>query len=150
MRSRAAQDALAAAFFTPRVEKVASVEPAGTVINQSPNAGTTAPLGSLVTISVSSGKVPQVLVPAVEGHTIEYAKAKLEHVGLVVKVVDQTVTDPGKVGHVLHQDPAAGEKVDKASTVTLTVGVAADGTGNGADAATSPATVAFARVRPPD
>jgi penicillin-binding protein 1A len=129
MRSKAAQAKLAAAYFTPKVEKVASVEPAGVVINQNPNAGATAQLGSLVTISVSSGKAPQVVLPALEGHSLDFAKAKLEHLGLVVKVVEQTVTDPSQDGKVLHQDPAAGEKVDKASTVTLTVGKL--GTGNG-------------------
>jgi penicillin-binding protein 1A len=129
MRSNAAQAKLVAAYFTPKVEKVASVEPAGVVINQSPNAGATAQLGSLVTISVSSGKAPQVVLPSLEGHSLDFAKAKLEHLGLVVKVVEQTVTDPSQDGKVLHQDPAAGEKVDKASTVTLTVGKL--GTGNG-------------------
>jgi membrane peptidoglycan carboxypeptidase len=131
MRSKAAQAKLADAFFTPKVEKVASVEPAGTVINQSPNPGVTAELGSLVTISVSSGKVPQVLLPSLEGHSIEFAKAKLEHLGLVVAVVKQTVTDPNKDGIVLHQDPAGDEKVDKGSTVTLTVGTLDTGTGHG-------------------
>jgi penicillin-binding protein 1A len=122
MRSNAAQQKLAAAFFTPKVVKVASVEPAGTVINQSPNAGATAPLGSLVTISVSSGKAPQVVIPDVEGHALDYAKTKLENLGLVVKVVEQTVTNPANDGKVLSQDPAAGEKVDKQTTITLTVG----------------------------
>jgi penicillin-binding protein 1A len=131
MRSKAAQQELADASFTPKVERVASVEPAGTVIHQTPNPGTTAPLGSLVTISVSSGHAPQVVVPPLEGRTEGFATTKLEQQGLVAKVVAQIVTDPDKVGVVLHQDPAAGEKVDKGSTVTLTVGATDQGNGNG-------------------
>jgi membrane peptidoglycan carboxypeptidase len=129
--SNHAQQELAEAHFTPRVEKVASVEPIGTVIRQEPSAGTMASLGSLVTIFVSSGEVPQVIVPDVAGHTLGFARAKLESAGLGVKVVEQVVDDPAKNGRVLAQTPKAGTRVDKGSKVTLTVGILDDGGGGG-------------------
>lgn len=134
-RSSHAQDELADAHFTPRLEKVASIQPMGTVIRQEPNGGALAPLGSLVTIFVSSGQIPQVVVPDVTEHTLGYARAKLVNVGLGVKVVEQVVDDPDKEGQVLAQNPKAGVRVDKASKVTLTVGVLDGGGGGGGGAA---------------
>ncbi|MBI3649024.1 MAG: PASTA domain-containing protein, partial [Actinobacteria bacterium] len=83
MRSKPAQANLVAASFTPSVEKVASLEPAGTVVDQAPKAGTTLELGSLVTISVSSGKAPKAAVPDVVGATVVDATAQLEAAGFV-------------------------------------------------------------------
>jgi hypothetical protein len=130
--SNHAQHELAEAHFTPRVEKVASVEPMGTVIRQVPSAGATAPLGSLVTIFASSGHVPQVVVPDVTGHSLEYAQKKLHNAGLGVTVVEEVVDHPADDGRVLAQSPKAGTRVDKASKVTLTVGILDDGGGGGA------------------
>jgi membrane peptidoglycan carboxypeptidase len=127
-----AQHELAEAHFTPRVETVASVEPKGTVIRQVPSAGATAPLGSLVTIFVSSGQVPQVVVPDVRGHSLKYAQKKLQNAGLGVAVVEKVVDDPADDGRVLAQSPKAGARVDKDSKVTLTVGILDDGGGGGA------------------
>jgi penicillin-binding protein 1A len=125
-----AEQELAEAHFTPNVKKVDSVQPVGTVIKQEPHAGTTAPLGSLVTIFVSNGEAPQVVVPDVTGHTLAYARLKLESNGLGVKVVEHVVVDPAKVGRVLAQAPKAGASVDKFTKVTVTVGVLDDGGGD--------------------
>jgi penicillin-binding protein 1A len=129
-RSEHAQKVLAEAHFTPREEKVASIEPKGTVIRQTPSGGSSAVLGSLVTIIVSNGKAPQVTVPDVVGHPLGFAKAKLTNAGLGVAVVEEVVTNPNQEGRVLAQSPKAGERVDKGTKVTLTVGVP-EGGGNG-------------------
>ena len=107
----------------PRVVKIASVRQKGTVINQAPNPGTNAELGSLVTIYVSSGAAPKVVVPGVVGHTQKFAELKLTNAGFTLKVEKKVVSVPSKVGKVLSQDPKGGEKAEKGSAVTIVVGV---------------------------
>jgi beta-lactam-binding protein with PASTA domain len=50
------------------------------------------------------------------------AKALLAGSGFRVRVVRQTVTDPGEQGIVLDQRPAGGANAPAGSTVTITVG----------------------------
>jgi penicillin-binding protein 1A len=118
----AAQQILADAGFSSRIEEVPSLRAEGTVVGQSPAGGTTAQLGTLVTLQVSSGKAPTTAVPNVVGQEATAARATLEGAGYVVKAVTQEVGDPKKDGIVLSMDPPAGTKVDKGSTITITVG----------------------------
>jgi penicillin-binding protein 1A len=119
-----AQNALANANFTPKVEIVPSAEAQGTVVAQTPSGGTSAELGSLVTIQVSSGVPAKVKIPDVVGLSQADAKAALEAAGFVVDVVEKHVSDPHNVGVVLIQDPVAGVKALQGTTVTITVGIA--------------------------
>ncbi len=121
--STAAQQILAEAGFSSRVEKVASLKPEGTVVSQSPGGGATAQLGTLVTLQVSTGKTPSVKIPEVKGMKADAARATLEDLGLVVHVVEKDVTDPNLDGVVLSTIPTAGTSVEKGSTVTMNVGV---------------------------
>jgi penicillin-binding protein 1A len=116
----AAQKLLQKANFSVRVQSVKSIKPSGTVVAQSPKPGTKVPLGALVTISVSNGKTPTVVVPDVVGLTQALAEKQLQAAGLVVKVV--TKKAPGHAGLVVAESPKAGTKVDAGSTVTITVG----------------------------
>ena len=120
--SGAAQQILAEAGFSSRVEKVASLKPEGTVVSQSPGGGATAQLGTLVTLQVSTGTAPSVKIPEVKGMKAEAARATLEDLGLVVHVVEKDVTDPKLDGVVLSTIPTAGTSVEKGSTVTMNVG----------------------------
>ena len=79
-------------------------------------------LGSAVTINISTGVAPKVVVPDVVGQTQDAATAALQADGFVVVVVYQMVIDQQQIGIVLSQDPAAGKKVAQGSTVTITVG----------------------------
>jgi penicillin-binding protein 1A len=124
LRSERAQNVLAAANFTPRVEMVASAQPKGTVLAQTPGGGASAELGSLVTIEVSSGVPTKVKVPDVLGMSRSDAKAALEAAGFVVEIVEKHVSDPEHVDVVLAQDPSAGTKALQGTTVTITVGSA--------------------------
>jgi serine/threonine-protein kinase len=119
----AAQQILAHANFSSRLEQVASLRPKGTVVNQSPGGGATAQLGTLVTLQVSNGRTPSVKIPAVKGMKEAAARAALEHAGLVVHVAEVEVTDQKLVGVVLGTVPPAGTKVDTGSGVTMNVGV---------------------------
>ncbi len=58
-------------------------------------------------------------VPLVTGRGIITARTELQNDGFVVNVIDQT--DPKPAGTVVGQNPLAGAKADKGSTVTLTV-----------------------------
>jgi membrane peptidoglycan carboxypeptidase len=119
----AAQRILADASFSSRIEPVHSLRPEGTVLGQDPPGGATAQLGALVTLRVSSGKAPTMVVPAVEGRGASAARTILEDMGFLVRVTQRQVSDAKLDGVVLATNPEAGTKVARGSVVTMTVGV---------------------------
>jgi eukaryotic-like serine/threonine-protein kinase len=108
------------------VKKVSKSETPGTVIAQDPAAGTSVPKGSVVALTVAK-KPPQVTVPDLTtSHPTEAdARTTLTQAGLKVKTKNRTVTDPALNGKVVDQTPAAGQQVDKGSTVTIVIGTGA-------------------------
>jgi serine/threonine-protein kinase len=88
------------------------------VISQDPKAGTPAPVGGTVTLTVSAGQ--GVSVPDVVSHRFDDAKKEIEALGLKVGSVSQS-SEVFNEGFVISQNPLAGAKVDPGSTVTLTV-----------------------------
>jgi 1A family penicillin-binding protein len=122
MKQDDAVKTLTDAKWTPIVKEAASIEPAGTVFDQDPKGGAKAPLGSAVTIMVSNGKAPKVLVPNVVGATEADATKTLETVGFVVSVVYVPVSDVTQVGIVQSQLPVAGSTYKAGTTVTIFVG----------------------------
>jgi serine/threonine-protein kinase len=88
--------------------------PEGTVISQSPGAGTVLK-GSTVQLTVSKG-APFVTVPDVGGMTFDEARVKLEAAGLKA---EHGVDIPGGNGRVINQNPAGDAQVRKGSTVVL-------------------------------
>ncbi|MEA2248779.1 MAG: eukaryotic-like serine/threonine-protein kinase, partial [Solirubrobacteraceae bacterium] len=92
---------------------------AGKAIRTSPPEGETRDKGSTVTLLLSTGK-EQVEVPDVTGKSFEEASSKLQAKGFQVERNDQ-VTDNADAGTVVKQNPGAGSKIDKGSTVTLAV-----------------------------
>jgi len=122
MTEEEAVKTLEAANFTAIVEEGASIEPEGTVFEQDPKGGAKVPLGSAVTITVSNGKAPTVMVPDVVGATESDATATLEAAGFIVNVVYQDVCDQAQEGIVQSQDPEGGTKKKTGTTVTLVVG----------------------------
>jgi penicillin-binding protein 1A len=133
LKSQEAQEILVEANFTPIVEKVDSFEPTNTVIAQSPGGGSTAVLGSAVTIQVSNGKGEPVVVPRVTGLTEREAVRLLKERGLVAEIVRVPVDDRALDGIVVRQAPIGdGNKiVDVGATVTLEVGEFAGGNDDG-------------------
>jgi membrane peptidoglycan carboxypeptidase len=122
-RVEEAQKVLAEASFSSRIEKVHSLRPEGTVVDQDPAGGATAQLGTLVTLRVSSGKAPTVVIPVVAGKEAAAARTILVDMGFVVHIAEQEVTDRNLDGVVLATVPRAGTEVDKGSIVTMNVGV---------------------------
>jgi beta-lactam-binding protein with PASTA domain/predicted Ser/Thr protein kinase len=91
----------------------------GKVIETRPAARTPVNVGTTVTMVVSRGR-EQVTVPDVVGDQRDVARANLEDRDLRVDITEQESTDKDP-GTVLAQDPAAGTKISKGDTVTLTV-----------------------------
>jgi serine/threonine-protein kinase len=97
-----------------------SHRPRGTVVAQSPSAGTEVAKGVGVQLTVSSGPA-QVSGPDVTGLDEASARAQLADAGFSVSVVDQPASDPSQDGMVIDQNPTGGSSSDKGSTVTITV-----------------------------
>ncbi|MBC7229512.1 MAG: PBP1A family penicillin-binding protein [Actinobacteria bacterium] len=95
--------------------------PKGTVIGQSPLAGTTVSAGSHVSITVSQGPSPQSRVPGVVGMSETAAKEALTGAGFTYKVV-YSPSDPSLAGTVISQFPGAGASASPGAQVIITVG----------------------------
>jgi serine/threonine-protein kinase len=103
-----------------KLSPVESEKPEGTVVGQSPSAGTRLRKGQAVTLELSTGPAA-VTVPDVTGLDERSARAQLEAAGFSVQVTDEATTDPDQDGMVISQAPTGGSKGEKAGTVTLTV-----------------------------
>jgi serine/threonine-protein kinase len=117
-----ARSALLAAGLQVARSDVDSNQPSGTVIGQSPNAGTRVGAGTTVTLSVSRGSTAQTPVPDVTNQDEPTARSILSGSGFKVKSVKQPVTDPSEQGIVLTQTPLGGTNAPAGATVTITVG----------------------------
>jgi beta-lactam-binding protein with PASTA domain len=114
-----------AAGFRADTYPVASSEPRGTVVAQSPRGGASARAGSTVRLNVSLGTEPRPLqpVPDVVGLDEQSARTQLRDGGFAVRTIVQDTTDPAQDGIVLEQQPQAGAQARVGSQVTITVGV---------------------------
>ncbi len=113
---------LAAAGLKVTVVKREVAQPsAGTVISQSPGAGSRLKVGGQVTIVVAQAQA-QAAVPSVVGQSEVQAVATLAGAGFASNTVTRTVTDTSKVGIVVQQSPQAGHKLAKGAVVTIAVG----------------------------
>ena len=103
----------------------------GLVSAQDPSPGVEAPVGSTVTITVSTGP-EQVEVPDVEGEEEDTARQILVDAGFQVQV-EEVPGPPPDDGTVVDQDPDGGTEADRGSTVTIVVArfVEEEGEGDG-------------------
>jgi serine/threonine-protein kinase len=100
---------------------VESSRDAGTVVRQSPRAGTDLREGGLVTLQVSTGP-STIAVPDVVGLDEAAASRELRRAGFVPVVVDEPTADEAEDGVVLGQSPTSGAERRRGATVTITVG----------------------------
>jgi beta-lactam-binding protein with PASTA domain len=110
--------ALQARGLSAKLEQIASSQPPGTVVAQSPNPGKRAQHGTQVVLQVSKGKT-SVVVPSVTGQSAQEASTALQRAGLRSTVA--TVPSTQAKGTVVAQHPAAGTKVAQGSAVRLNV-----------------------------
>jgi eukaryotic-like serine/threonine-protein kinase len=109
--------------FVVTVERVSSETiDEGFVISTNPSQGELVERGGNITLQVSSGAAP-VAVPVVEGLTQGEATNRLRADGFNVETLFQEVP-PGSAndGVVIAQDPRAATRLERGSTVTITVG----------------------------
>jgi len=120
----AAQAALQRAGLAARVVRVPSQEPAGTVVAQTPPAGSSIDRGETVRLNVSQGpSAPTTVeVPDVSGLDEADARTQLRAAGFGVQVIGEPTEDPTQEGLVLRQEPAAAEPARRGSRVTIYVG----------------------------
>ena len=103
-------------------EEESSESEAGTVLRQSPAAGTTYDLSKASTITLTvTKKVTSVVMPSYTGSSLEFTKNNLvQIVGIKeanIEVVEvSTAPDGTAEGTVVEQSPKAGEKVDLTKT----------------------------------
>ena len=102
----------------------------GTVISESPQGGTQQPVGSTVTLTVSSGP-GTIQVPDVTTDTQSEATSILG-TNFVVATIMAPVTDPTQDGTVISQTPQGGTTAKPGSLVTITVGQFSQTTTSGA------------------
>jgi len=114
----AAQSTLQAKGFNVSVHAdPTSTQQAGTVISQSPSAGTAAP-GSTVTLTYSGGASS---VPSVIGDSQQTANQILTTAGFAVSVQQGSGPAQYPNGTVFQQQPGAGSTAAKGATVTIFV-----------------------------
>ena len=101
------------------VEQFDAEVPAGQVISQTPDAGTTVKEQRVVTIYVSKGG-EDLTMPNLKGLSRLSAEDKLKKMGLTIGSVYEKVSDQ-EVWTVLDQEPASGKKIQKGQTVDLTI-----------------------------
>ena len=117
----AAKNALEALGFAVTVTTAASdTVDEGKVVSQNPAAGTMAPLGSEITLTVSSGPdIVKVKVPDLRGMTESAAKGKLEESGLACGTVTEVFSDTVTTGCVVSQSQSPDTEVEKGSKVDI-------------------------------
>jgi beta-lactam-binding protein with PASTA domain/predicted Ser/Thr protein kinase len=103
-------------------QQVSAGQAAGSVLSQSPSAGSSVRTGAKVNLTVAKAS-DEVAVPRVVGQSETQASAALGGAGFVPSVVTAATSEESKVGVVLKQSPTPGHMARKGSTVTLTVGV---------------------------
>ena len=90
---------------------------ANKVMSQTPRAGTRQEKGTKVNLVVSQG-IEQVAVPDLSNMTATEARTALQNAGLKYEAGTAEHSDTVAENHVLRQSPAAGQKVNKGTSVT--------------------------------
>ena len=98
--------------------------PMGTVIEQSPTAGSSLRYGASVRLTVSRGPLlREITLPALNGLSKTEAESLLNALGLHIKAFVEQEDGTSPENRVLAQDPIAGTKLPEQSGVTLIVAV---------------------------
>ncbi|MCU1467131.1 MAG: Serine/threonine protein kinase [Actinomycetia bacterium] len=111
---------LTALGFVVKQQDVSNGAPVGNVFDSLPKPGINAPVGSDVTILVSSGPAP-VPVPRVKGLTQDEAARQLEQAGFTNLNPVQEASDTVNTGQVIRTDPPAGQTVPLDTRINIYV-----------------------------
>lgn len=116
------------AKLSPRVRPIPSLQPAGSVVFQSPRGGATVEVGLPLTLYVSTGQQPVGAMPAVAGLTLRDAYNAINRfiystgVWLDVYPTYVPVTDEAQRDIVFSQTPGPGQAMNYKDSVYLVVG----------------------------
>ncbi|HMT04384.1 MAG: PASTA domain-containing protein [Solirubrobacterales bacterium] len=128
----AAKQQLSAVGLDFSSSEESSSRPAGEVLTQSPDAGSSVDPGTTVTLTVSSGpEETTVSVPSLVGLSQSDAQSQLASAGLVPSIQTESTSIQPQDGRVIAQSPDPGTEVADGSTVVLTVGSYDPNTGGG-------------------
>jgi len=105
--------------FKVKIKPEVTTQAPGTVVDQNPQDGVLARVGSTVTLSVSAG-AQKVKIPKVAGEKADDAERRLSALELIVNRQPQP-SDTVPEGIVIGTLPAAGDRVDPNSTVVLVI-----------------------------
>ena len=118
LRLPEARAQLREASLDVRVRRLASEQPRDEVLRQQPAADAEPPPNGVVVLTVSDGP-SDIVLPRIEGLTLEEATRMLEDAGLRVEVRRVDSTEPERT--IVGQAPSAGETVERESVVVLEV-----------------------------
>lgn len=114
-------------FTVNKSESYSSNVEKGNVISQSPVSGQKAPIGSVITVTVSLGQEDnKVRVPNIMGVTEDEAVAKLIEAGLAVGSTSQINSNDYEEGLVCYQSYSYGSYVQPGTTVDMKVSLGPD------------------------
>lgn len=94
--------------------------PAGQVISQSPEAGEEVKEQRTIHLVVSKG-AGDLIMPDITGMSLDQARTKLKDMGLILGKVTTASDDSKEDGVILMQSPPANSKVNKGTTIDVTV-----------------------------
>jgi membrane peptidoglycan carboxypeptidase len=127
MTEKEAKDAIYKAGLRAVIDKVASLEPEGTFLGQSPRAGAEVSQGGVVTVRISSGVPPALLdLRGLSLADVEGAIAAFnDETGLnLAWTIENVPTDePSAIGRVTGTSPPAGTLVEPEQLIVIYVGV---------------------------
>ncbi|WP_275463895.1 Stk1 family PASTA domain-containing Ser/Thr kinase [Streptomyces noursei] len=106
-----------------KTEEVSDRTP-GVVTKQDPKGQAETTKDTQITLTVAKA-APKSTVPDVTGQDFNAAQKQLQDLGFTVNRTDQDVSDPAQNGKVISQSPTGNQQAAQNSTVTLTVGKAA-------------------------
>ena len=127
MSEAEAKDKIYKAGLRAVIEHVASVEPEGTFLSQSPSGGAEINQGNVVTVRYSSGVPPA--MADLRGLSLADLEAAFtlfnEESGLNLSwtIVNVPTDEPSALGVVINTDPPAGALVEPDQVVTIFIGV---------------------------
>ncbi|MDY6038463.1 MAG: Stk1 family PASTA domain-containing Ser/Thr kinase [Eubacterium sp.] len=109
-----------------------SYETPGTIIKQSPEAGTTAEKKTTVDVVISKAKAKAV-IPSLTGKTVEEVEAALKNEGFALGRVVEEEIEGFAPGTVFKQYPAANAEYQTGSTVDIWIAKSKGGTSGGGE-----------------
>jgi beta-lactam-binding protein with PASTA domain len=127
MTEREAKDAIYKAGLRAVIEDVASLQPEGTFLDQSPSAGAEVTQGGLVKVRFSSGVAPELIdlrglgLADVEAAITAFNEAS--GLNLEWTIENVPTNEPSAIGQVIGTNPPAGTLVEPEQLIVIFIGV---------------------------